>query len=89
MNRDVVLIIVGSVLLLIGLIGGGITIKDYSVPIVDNKIRSLCGLIGVLLIMGAFGPDLLRYASSGSTHVSISIVVRDDFVGDKEHPDCT
>jgi hypothetical protein len=50
MTGDVVLIIAGCVLVLIGLLGGGISSAQLAVGKVSGAARILCGIIGMVLI---------------------------------------
>jgi hypothetical protein len=51
MTADVIIIVTGCFLLLIGLVGGGVSSKYLSVGKIDaGAIRVLCGVLGVVLI---------------------------------------
>lgn len=59
MTVNVILIVAGCVLLLIGLVGGGINSKYLSVrKVEEGKIRFLCGFIGLALIVAGISLEL-------------------------------
>ena len=50
MTLETVLGIAGVVALLIGLSGGGITIKELKVPKISSLVRVLSGILGMMFI---------------------------------------
>ena len=66
MTGDVIIIVTGCFLLLIGLVGGGVTSKYISVGRIDaGAIRLLCGVLGVVLIGVGISLKYLPAKASG------------------------
>ncbi len=51
MQTHTILIILGAVLLVTGVVGGGLTLKEIKLPSLDKFSRSLAGVVGVVFIV--------------------------------------
>ena len=51
MQTHTILIILGAVLLVAGVVGGGLTLKEIKLPSLDKFSRSLAGVVGVVFIV--------------------------------------
>lgn len=54
---EVLSFILGASLLLIALIGGGLKIKEISIPHISPLFRLLCGVVGILFLFFAVNPN--------------------------------
>ena len=66
MSAGILLLVLGSLLLVVGIIGGGFEVKELKIPRVGTGSRILAGMVGALLIVIGVGINDPNSSNSAS-----------------------
>lgn len=71
MTAQAIVLVLGGFLILLGLVGGGFTVKDTALPKIQTVPRVVSVVIGlILIVLGAFGFQDDEEAAPATSEVS-------------------